>query len=165
MRQTLKTAHTQNTITICVQAIRQTRYALLRQCIPGLCRAHSLLIQPLQTQNLQAVPEPTALCIHKPASSCLASSKSARQNPGNPACLGLRLLLAHLTWQCPEPSRSLPGTPTDRERELWLPQVCLSTRPVFLALVALANAGATSPEPLTQSHYPNTWVFLSSCLC
>lgn len=33
--------------TVCVQAIRQTRYALLPRCVPGLCRAHSLPNKPI----------------------------------------------------------------------------------------------------------------------
>lgn len=55
-------AHTTIITTVCVQAIRQTRYALLPRCIPGLCRACRLLIQSFQAQNLQATHEPALAC-------------------------------------------------------------------------------------------------------
>lgn len=40
-------AHTPIITTVCVQAIRQTRYALLPRCVPGLCRACRLSIKIL----------------------------------------------------------------------------------------------------------------------
>ena len=80
-------AHT-ITITVCVQAIRQTRYALLPRCVPGFCRAYGLSIQPFQAQNLQASPEPA---LANP--SCLSSSSPS--HPAHLSCL--------LAWTCLEP--------------------------------------------------------------